>query len=113
MFGKVILDDNSYLLYRQHDNNLIGFEQNPFKSTITKIADFSAGRLKDYRYYIAESLLLVYGKECSADKKILLNMITNYKDSLADKLRLIRCPDFKTFTFYDVIFANLVLMELI
>jgi len=113
MFGKVILDKESHMYYRQHGNNEIGLTADKAKTFIGRIEHFISGKVRNTRSEIAKSLLDVYGKELSEDKKKLLVTVAKYKENSEYRKHLL-CDDcFKTGTINDLFFKILVLVNYI
>lgn len=113
LMGQMILDENPHIYYRQHGNNQIGLTASKFKTLITRITNFTSGRLKNYRSDLAKSLLNVYGNQCDKDKYCLLNMIANYRSDKQAKKQLLSCKDFKVKGVNNLIFKLLVCMNYI
>lgn len=113
MFGKMILDKGSHIYYRQHGNNEIGMNAEGFKSFTGRISRFLNGKSRNYRSLTAASLLKVYGDECSAENRKLLEMVAGYKKD-KDALRsLLNDERFRTHTINDFFFRLLVLVKYI
>ncbi len=72
--GKLLIDKNSYILYRQHDNNTVG-ERNIW-SKIKKNALFSNNNT---RYKYLYELLKNYGDMIPIENKSLLNKFIDYQ----------------------------------
>ena len=113
MFGKMILDNESHMYYRQHENNEIGMEANSFRAFTGRINRFLAGKIKNYRSNTAKSLLNVYGNECSKENKELLNIVANYMSDWRLKKELMDKDCFKSHTINDLFFKILVLTNYI
>lgn len=113
MFGKMILDQESHILYRQHGDNEIGMDANKFRVFIGRIERFLNGKVRNYRSNTARSLLNVYGDEISQDKKDLLNIVANYMKDKDLKKRLLTDERFRSHTANDFFFQILVLVNYI
>ena len=113
MFGKVILDKDSHILYRQHGDNEIGMNANMFKVFVGRVSRFLTGKIKNYRSNTAKSLLKVYGNECSEENRELLNTVANYMNDKKLKKRLMNDECFKSHTGNDLFFKILVLVNYI
>ena len=113
MLGKVILDEEPHMLYRQHKNNVYGLTANKSKEFIHRVNNFLNGNVKRYRSNTAKSLLNVYGDICSKENKELLNIVGNYVDNSSLKKQLINSELFKTHTVNDFFFKILVLANYI
>ena len=113
MFGKMILDNESHMYYRQHGDNEIGMNANNLKVFTGRIRRFLNGKIKNYRSKTAKSLLNVYGEECSKENKELLNIVANYMDDWKLKKELLDKDCFKSHTINDFFFKILVLTNYI
>ena len=113
MFGKVILDEEPLMYYRQHANNVFGLTANKNKEFFHRIRNFLSKDVKNDRSKIARNLLEVYGSECDKDKKELLNIVGNYVNSNKLKKELLNNELFKTNTINDLFFKILVLANYI
>ena len=88
IFGRVIYDDNAYILYRQHSNNVIGYKSNPFvraKNHFKRLFD----RSLQPRLAYAKDFLLVYGDLLQEEDRQKLERIVNYKKSFGGRMKLL------------------------
>lgn len=113
MFGKMVLDQESHMYYRQHGDNEIGMNANEIKTFFGRVSRFLNGKIKGYRSKTAKSLLHVYGDEIDEDKKELLNVVANYMNDPALKKQLMNDERFKSHTVNDLFFKVLVLFNYI
>ena len=113
MFGKMILDNESHMYYRQHGDNEIGMTSNKRKEFYGRIYRFLNGDIKNYRSNTAKSLLNVYGNECSDENRKLLTIVANYMNDKDLKKELIYRECFKSHTINDLFFKILVLTNYI
>ena len=113
MLGTFILDNNSYMYYRQHGDNEIGMTANVFKSFISRINNFVSGNIKNYRSNSAKSLLRVYENEIDSDKQHLLEVLAYYRENKEFKKELLNNEGFKTGTINDLFFKILVILNYI
>jgi len=113
MFGKMILDNESHMYYRQHGDNQIGMNANVFKTFTGRINRFLFGNIKHYRSNTAKSLLRVYGEQCERDKKELIEIVANYMNDKRLKKELLNRECFKSNTINDLFFKILVLVNYI
>lgn len=84
--GKIIYDKNSYMLYRQHGNNVFGGSRSLLRLIKIKLGFLT----KESNYYsrMAEELLLGYGGELDEDEQHQLKEIAEYRSSLYKYIRL-------------------------
>lgn len=108
MFGKMILDLQPHMYYRQHKNNVYGLTAKKATEFFHRINNFMNGTVKNYRSETAKSLLNVYGEECSKDNKHLLEIVANYRNDQKLKKELLNSDCFKSNTINDLFFKILV-----
>lgn len=84
--GKVIYDNNSYILYRQHSNNVFGN-----KSSLKRVIKSSYDRFKSKGYYskIIQQILDGYSDDLTIEDYKLLNEIKGYNISFSRKVKLL------------------------
>ena len=113
MFGKMILDSEPHMYYRQHGNNVYGLTANKAKEFVHRVNSFISGNVKNYRSNTAKSLLNVYGDMCSEENRQLLNIVANYDSNPELKKQLINMECFKTHTVNDKFFELLAMVNYI
>lgn len=113
LMGKMVLDTEPHMYYRQHGNNEIGLTANKTKTFFNRIKHFLSGKVKNYRSNIAKSLLNVYENECELEKKELLDMLANYRENNELKHKLLKEKRFSSNTVNDVFFKILVIFNYI
>lgn len=113
MFGKMILDEKSYMYYRQHSNNQIGLPTTKYQQFVLRIKRFFKKENTNIRSDLAKSLLNVYGNEITSDKRELLEIVANYRENKKCKKKLLTLKEFKTGTINDLFFMILVLTNYI
>ena len=87
--GKVIIDDEAFILYRQHDNNQIGFRKGIINVWKRRLSTILQSFKEHERETLAKELLTCLdGKMCLEAKKS-VNKIATYRCSLKNKLSLI------------------------
>lgn len=87
--GKVIIDRDAHILYRQHENNQIGAKAGKFKIWKRRIHDFK-GSLKDHqRERQSQELLRLYADVMNEDAKIATNIAAYYRKKLIYKLKFL------------------------
>lgn len=113
MFGKMILDEEPHMYYRQHKNNVYGLTAKKTTEFFHRINNFLNGKVKNYRSNTAKSLLNVYGDECSKENNHLLDIVANYSNNKELKNELLNNQCFKSNTINDLFFRILVLINYI
>ena len=84
----IIYDENSYIKYRQHENNVVGAKKD--KKILTSIKEIFKVRKKT-RSFVAKNLLNLYEAEISPENKEILQDISklNHVVSIKDKMKII------------------------
>ena len=113
MFGKVILDEEPHMFYRQHGNNEIGLTADKRKTFIGRVKRFLSGKSKNTRSNLAKSLLKVYGKDLDKEKFELLNAVANYDSNSEYKKMLLNDSRFLTESINDKFYKLLVIFNYI
>lgn len=85
--GQVIYDDNSYIFYRQHENNVTGLKQGLRKRLLGEYNKIF--KEKNWRYNLVLTLAESYKEKASVDNRQLTDIILEYRNSLKCKLRLL------------------------
>lgn len=112
-FGKVVLDNNAYILYRQHGNNEIGMKADKLKVFKDRVDHFLSGKMKGYRSKTAQSLLNTYAEELCPERKEIIEIVAHYMDNMKYKYKLLSMDCFKSHTVNDLFFKILVLVNYI
>lgn len=87
-FGKVIYDESSRILYRQHGNNELGAASSLFENYKKRVRYFKVHRFQLSRQ--AEEILNVYGKEMRQEEIELVKDIVDSRSSRKVRRKLIR-----------------------
>jgi glycosyltransferase involved in cell wall biosynthesis len=87
--GEVFYDDNSYVLYRQHQNNEIGAKYSFTKRWKSRYISIKTLPLQHFREMEAQELLCRYSTLLSKEDKQLISIVANYKDTLNARIRFI------------------------
>lgn len=105
--GKVIYDENSYILYRQHDNNVFGNE-----SSFKKIMGLRRQQLKNKSYFsnMILELLNGYGEQLSSKDFAVLKDLYEYKNSIHKKIKLVFNKEFKRDTLKGTLFLKFLII---
>lgn len=113
LFGKVIYDCNSYVLYRQHGNNQIGAQKENIQKLILNFKNFFTKSVP-YKSIWAEKVIKIYPELLKERDEVYsyLSLLGNYSNGFKYKLKLIRNPNLKrstnkdTFCLYTKILFN-------
>ena len=87
--GYVIYDDECQMLYRIHENNVVGIKEVSFRDKAHRLARMLNRNSSNIRMITAKELLRLYPSIEQESKKI-LNLFANYKNSIRDKMLLLR-----------------------
>lgn len=84
--GEVLYDSNAYILYRIHDNNVVGLDKSkPLKQ---RVALLLSGRKKNLAERQAKFLLEKFN-DIEQEKENFLTIVAGYRNSLSYKIKLI------------------------
>lgn len=107
-----IYDDNSYILYRQHNNNVIGSDNSLYKKIKYKLNNLFSK--KHITSNTSMELILGYNEYLNSEKKHILSLLskkTNFKLKLIlfNEFKKIKFSTFKRkiFFIWDLLFENL------
>lgn len=86
--GKIIYDEDGYILYRQHEKNVVGAKKdNSLDVLKNQMKKIKRRELRNGRSLLAKEILKLFPKECK--EKILLQLAADSK-SFNGKIRLIQ-----------------------
>ncbi|MBQ2582888.1 MAG: hypothetical protein II577_03205, partial [Erysipelotrichaceae bacterium] len=103
----------SHIYYRQHGDNQIGMDANKVRVFLGRVNRFLNGKIRNYRSRTAQSLLRVYGEECSEENRELLRIVADYAKDPQLKKQLMDREEFRSHTVNDLFFRILVLVNYI
>lgn len=89
MCGNVYIDDNAYILYRQHENNQIGFNKNFFKRWSLRIKNLPYMFIEHTYEYGAKEIQRVLGTYLSQEAKNAVEKFAKYRHPFVNRIRLI------------------------
>lgn len=104
-FGKVIFDENSYILYRLHGNNTIGQSSDKISNYIGKIKNFFK-KSKKTRSKFAMDFYNSYRNEIPKEYLTNIYQLAFYRESIILKLRLLFNKNYKGIIFKLYILLN-------
>lgn len=88
LVGTIIADNTSHILYRQHENNVVGVFQGSMISTWKKkLYDKS---IRNSRSLLAQELVQKYGDMLPEAEKEILTVCAGYKRSFLSRIKLLR-----------------------
>lgn len=91
--GILIVDNEPHILYRQHDNNVLGGNQSSKSTWKRRFKTFKEGRVRSSK---ARALLDTYPEDISENAKVILNDVANYSHSIRSKCKLLFSKRFRT-----------------
>ena len=105
--GEIIYDRNSYILYRQHENNVFGSKNSIIKIIKIKIKLF---KNKSFYTYLINDILNGYGESLRYEDYSTLKTISEYKTSFPRKVKLLLNKQIKRNTFTGTIFLKILIL---
>lgn len=107
--GKIVLDDESYILYRQHQNNSSGSNYKP--SLLCKINNLLSNyRKHDFYYWYALELLTKYSMFLKKEDKMWLETLVKAKTDIKSKFTLLTSKDFVSETMKGTIVLKFIML---
>lgn len=94
--GNICFDKDVHILYRQHDNNVIGIKKSFLRTVKLKINSLTKKERK--RSKVIKSLYDCYSSKMSDEDKKLALLVINYDKNILNRLKLLFC--FKIHTKY-------------
>lgn len=99
--GKIIVDKESYIYYRQHQNNVVGGE----RTILTKLKDNGIFTHNHTRYMFAKELYKYYRDDMSKESREKLLKVLLYRKSFRNRLKLALDMDIKPVSRIEILFA--------
>ena len=88
LFGRIVFDDVSYILYRQHDENAVGaMEYSTLRKLWTKI--YNLFKKSESGQIMSSELLKLFSNELY-EKKEIIESYNDYKQSVSAKRKLLK-----------------------
>lgn len=95
LLGVYFYDNNSYILYRQHDNNQIGAEISEKDKFLKRINQYTKFKNTHYLDFFAKDLLCCYGSLMNEESYNICYNISNYRYSASCFLKVLFSPNYK------------------
>lgn len=92
--GNVIIDDEAFILYRQHDNNQIGFKRGAINVWKRRFSNILQSLKEHEREMMAQELSTCLDNNMYPDAEICVKEIANYRKSIKNKLALLFDPEY-------------------
>lgn len=93
--GNVVIDDSTYIKYRQHSNNVLGYKDNGLQK-LKKQYKIAFKNNVSMREKIAKELKNGYEENLTEDAKKVVNNLINYKTDKKAKIWLLTNKKFRT-----------------
>lgn len=93
--GNIVIDENTYIKYRQHENNVVGYDDEGFKKFKKQLKIAFVDKVS-MRVNIAKELKNGYGELLTDNAKELVNNLINYQTNSKAKKWLLDNKKFKT-----------------
>ncbi|MEK4209700.1 MULTISPECIES: glycosyltransferase [Paenibacillus] len=106
--GRVIYDPNSYILYRQHNNNVFGSQRSLLEVFKIKIKQLNINR--NFHSDMISEILEGYGDLISSQDYKMLQEIINYKNSIYYKIKALLNQQLRRKTFKGTLFLKLLIL---
>lgn len=94
-YGNVYYDENSYILYRQHGNNVSGAKQRGISLLKVRFHTFMVKGL-DHNFDVSANQVLSLKGQMKEDDYQYVNRIAHYRENLKYKLGLLFSPSYRT-----------------
>lgn len=88
-FGEIFYDDEPYILYRQHSNNVIGSKSTLLSKWRSRIKSFKNLSSQNYRELEAKEMLRIYENLLLDEDKKLISIVSNYRRDLFSKWKFL------------------------
>ena len=94
VLGVLYYDGSSYIQYRQHDNNQLGYDKYFWEKFSRRIKSYSRIWGVHNKDLVSQELLKCYGHLITPDNKEILSVVANYRSSLRCYFRLLFSKQF-------------------
>ena len=109
-FGQVVFDENSYIYYRQHENNVFGAEANYWRRLLLRIKRFREVKDGKANHWLTQAMyfLELYSEDIPADKLQFLKSLESYNKNFIERILMV----FGANAFYRQRFVDNVIFKL-
>ena len=91
--GLVIYDSNPHMLYRQHSNNAIGYQNRGLRHWLSRARRILDKKNRNIRYIFAQHIKEIYYYQMSMENRKILDLIVEYKSDFAKRAQLAFCKE--------------------
>lgn len=106
--GSIVYDQNSYVLYRQHNHNVYGKKRSLFR--LIKLKFVFIKHSKNYYSQMAKDLLVGYSNDLNKIDYQQLKDISEYKSSVLKRIKLLFNKDIKRNTFRGTLVLKMLIL---
>lgn len=92
--GNVVYDNEPHILYRQHGNNVVGFQSRNLKHWYGRMKRFLSKKNRNTRYMSACHIRECYYDAMPEQNRKIISILTEYQDSLCKRLRFAKSTEF-------------------
>lgn len=92
--GSVVIDDQAYILYRQHSSNQIGAEKNWLGTWRNRLKSISKLIGNHNREAMAKELARLHGDHMTPEGRAAVDKLANYRSTLSNRLSLLFDKDY-------------------
>ncbi len=85
--GKIIYDENSYIKYRQHNNNVVGVSTSLISTIKSRIRDITTKSRVSIAEQ-AEQIIMTYGSEMDSSALMWLDKVSRYNNNFINRVAL-------------------------
>lgn len=107
--GKVIYDNESRILYRQHSNNAIG-NQTRYKAFVRHISSISKLKNDDTRIIMAKQLVDYYSEMMSAKDVYFTKLLSDARNSFISRIKMILTNYYQTQIKSDILSFKILIL---
>lgn len=97
LLGNVVYDDQPFIMYRQHEHNVVGFNKSSSVEGIKNLSKTDNGRGK--QELMIRDFLQVYGESISDEKKAPMIVYLKSRNSILSRFKLLFDPRYHSLTF--------------
>lgn len=105
--GEVYYDDTSYISYRQHGNNSVGFKHNLKQTLKRKIKSFKLLFVEHPREYMAEDLYNTFRDDLKEEDLNIIEQFINYRKNILTKIKASKDKDYLVYGKMQNIFLKI------
>ncbi|HEM2764250.1 TPA: glycosyltransferase family 2 protein, partial [Streptococcus suis] len=86
--GNIVYDTNSYILYRQHENNVVGVRNSKIGTLVSWYKKITDKSKRTGRSFLAKEISGKFGDIVDSEILLELELLGSYRDNFKNKIRL-------------------------